>query len=748
MPAWLDTIVLGVSDIILEVIGVKLAITPVIVVMVVALLFLIFLLLYSIPALITWQRLKLVSRSLERLENVGEDFNVPGAFFQKRGVLQHIWSEYSETLHEQYSYSDGERKLETIRSTVPAEIFFSSQAVVDTPISAEFFKHLPGILTGVGIIGTFVELIQGVFRFSKDIQKSMEVSDAVLNSNILNIGVANLLEAVVGAFVASAIAITGAIIVTFIEKIQLTRCYHNLERLNRAIDSLFDAGAGEEYLSQLVKSAGESATQTKHLKDSLINDLKGILTELTDRQIEAQTQIGRTLASDIAEKIESTIKPTLDTISGDQGQAVQKMTQDLLSSFMQKLEDVMGSQLRDIGAVVQNSADSMRMMQDQFSALIEKFSQAGDEAGKGMAETLQKMMIDAERRQQDLISAMETNMTAMQKNIADGASNINTELAKSVDGLKDAMGGLLDTIEEKNKAAAEKGAQATEEQRKAVQEMLTEMAKSAKAMQENMANGTSNINEGLAKTADQFKGSITDLLKDVAQTSSAAAKQGAESIEEQRKSMNDLMDKLTSSADNANESFGESMDKLAKITTDAMRGMDDSAVKISTAAERFTEAGNSVSGALERGTNLFGDFTAASAELNTAASTIRELVSSYDRARDNLQTMVETLQNVSNDVNERVGMSNQIVSDMSAVSTQFSEAVQEIQNYSENINDVIQTGFTSFSDALTETVDSQNNAFHQALAGSVTTINGTLEELDGIMEDLSSRIETALGNNK
>lgn len=47
-----------------------------------------------------------------------------------------------------------------LRATVPAETFFTEQALVDTPLRTEFFKHVPGILTGIGIIGTFYGLLR------------------------------------------------------------------------------------------------------------------------------------------------------------------------------------------------------------------------------------------------------------------------------------------------------------------------------------------------------------------------------------------------------------------------------------------------------------------------------------------------------------------------------------------------------------------------------------------------------------
>ena len=52
-----------------------------------------------------------------------------------------------------------------MRLTAPAEVFFRTDIIVDTQLRADFFKHLPGILSGIGIIGTFVGLLSGLKGF-------------------------------------------------------------------------------------------------------------------------------------------------------------------------------------------------------------------------------------------------------------------------------------------------------------------------------------------------------------------------------------------------------------------------------------------------------------------------------------------------------------------------------------------------------------------------------------------------------
>jgi hypothetical protein len=144
--------------------------------------------------------------------------------------FKHLWAEYEDTLH-LVRAPDGEPI--SMRATATSEIYFSKESVVDTQIDADFFRHLPGILTGIGIIGTFSGLVWGLLKFNPvEPDKTLEL----------------LLHEVTSAFIGSGLAILAAIVITYFEKTTLNKCYRLLETVNNRIDDLFSKGVGEEYL--------------------------------------------------------------------------------------------------------------------------------------------------------------------------------------------------------------------------------------------------------------------------------------------------------------------------------------------------------------------------------------------------------------------------------------------------------------------------------------------------------------------
>jgi hypothetical protein len=154
-------------------------------------------------------------------------------------------------------------------------MFFTRDVLVDSRLFDDFTRHLPGVLTGLGIIGTFAGLLEGLSKF-----------DATSTATAVA-GLKPLLDGVAHAFIASAIAIGCAMVVTFASRFCLALFYRLVEQLCHVVDSLYATGAGEEYLSRLVHASEKSEAHAAQLKQALVEDLTQLMTNLVDRQIQA-----------------------------------------------------------------------------------------------------------------------------------------------------------------------------------------------------------------------------------------------------------------------------------------------------------------------------------------------------------------------------------------------------------------------------------------------------------------------------
>ena len=154
--------------------------------------------------------------------------------------LAQVWREYSQAL-------ESLQQLEASASSIAgkwqasshADLYFTEQALVDTPLQSNFYKHIPGILTGVGIIGTFTGLIAGLVGFD------------VSNPERVQTELTQLVQTVGNAFLVSALAITLAMVFTWIEKSVLTGRYRQVEELQQVLDTLFTPQGGTQSVERL-----------------------------------------------------------------------------------------------------------------------------------------------------------------------------------------------------------------------------------------------------------------------------------------------------------------------------------------------------------------------------------------------------------------------------------------------------------------------------------------------------------------
>ena len=325
--------------------------------------------------------------------------------------LSGLWTEYRRSLHAVQA-EDGAVDAKSVLATVPAETFFSKETIVDFRINADFYRHLPGILTGIGIIGTFSGLVWGLHQFKPDPAQSLE-------------SLPLLLQEVTSAFIGSGLAILAAIFITYKEKSILNACYRLVEELNREIDSLYAGGAGEAYLARLVRAS--------------------------ERQAVAHHEQNRELSAQIAEAVKSALAEPMTQLSAavrlaasDRQEAVGGLLENVLTGFMAKFDRSFGQQIQGINLSIQNSSETVGRVQDAMSRSIGDISNAGifaaDRMSGGLEASLSRMaeaqeqmglrMID---QQKQFSEAMDVSMKAVMTRLHSALGSLALERSRQME---------------------------------------------------------------------------------------------------------------------------------------------------------------------------------------------------------------------------------------------------------------------------------------------------------------------------
>ncbi|BAP87805.1 putative methyl-accepting chemotaxis sensory transducer [Burkholderiales bacterium GJ-E10] len=345
----------------------------------------------------------------------------------EREPLRHLWNEYSDSLHEVKRGSGAAGALTEIRATQPAELFFTREALVDSRLLDDFVRHLPGLLTGIGIIGTFFGLLGGLSGF-----------DASTSATAVA-GLKPLLMGVAHAFLVSATAIACAMFVTSTSRFLLARCYQLVEKLNHKIDALYSTGAGEEYLSRLVHSSEKAEAHAAQLKQALIEDLTTLMTNLTERQIQAQIHSHQSLGTQLGETLSGPLKEmtnALQTTSQGNSQAVTGMLESMLAGFMAKLEDTFGGQMRGINEQIAHSVEVMNTAQSSLQKLIDDMGRANQQAANGLSGVLEEAIRQNSANQAAMVDQMRDFLQEMR-------SRATEEQDKAKRAMDEAVGSVL-----------------------------------------------------------------------------------------------------------------------------------------------------------------------------------------------------------------------------------------------------------------------------------------------------------------
>jgi hypothetical protein len=576
--------------------------------------------------------------------------------------LKHLWEEYDDTLHELRKATSGANALVEVRATVPAETMFTREVLVDSPLFDDFIRHLPGVLTGLGIIGTFAGLLTGLQDF-----KPFPIEEAVK-------GLDPLLKGVQHAFVASGVAISCAMGVVFISRLTLAYLYGLVEKLTHGIDSLYSTGAGEEYLARLVKSSEQNAASTAQLKDALVEDLHKMMTNLVDRQIAAHEASALALGNHIGEAISTAIAEPLKRV-GDamelttrgNGEQVNSMLETLLTGFMAKLEDTFGGQMKGINEQMQRSMDSMAAVQASLQGLLADIKKTNEHAATQMRGTLEDAMKKAADNQELLTNQMREFVQEFRRLVTEEQNKSKAAMDEAVMKVLGEVAVAIQGLEGLRKVSAAEEA----------------------GRNDRLANQTNNLVGGLTSQVEALLGAVSDQV-----------------IKTQ-----------------------QNLDSLSQVSLNAIDGMNQGALTLSSAAQRFETAGGAVSTVFERTTKIADTLSSASASLQIASAAVQRGFEQYDSTRKTVDAQVAAMTGLIEAAKREAGISQELVASIKASAEALRKSEEQSREHLKGVNDALTKAFQDFGIQLVGRIKDAIAETDRHLSQGTGHLNGVVQEL-------------------
>lgn len=667
--------------------------------------------------------------------------------FNRGKLISHLWVEYKETLHEQRSLNSqtGIEELVAIRSTMPAEALFNPSILVDSQLHAEFFKHLPGILTGLGIIGTFLGLIQGLRAF--------QISE---NTQVVRQSLDFLLHGVYEAFLVSVTAIGLAMLITFIEKWLLSSLYRQVEELCFLIDSLYESGAGEEYLARLVKASEASASQANIIKDALVGELKEILREVTHQQIQSSLSSQQELGEQFKQSIQTGISQPLQRIADglnqqreSTGRDLSSALDDVLVAFTQRLQDLFGGQTAGIYELQQKTIEALQSTVQQFQQMASNIDATGRQTTGAMAETLAEAMKAMESRQQAMNERMAEFLGQIRKMTQEGNAETGQKLQTLLGDLGQQMTRMVTELQTQSRVAND----------------------DHQGRQQQMADATiaaiTSLSNGVQTSLQTMQGQLTGMLAKLEQQSQSTAAHHEEQQRRATEHSQRVVENLTASVDQtitkvstqaadllaqlavlvenhqqaaaeAVRSIHAAVASMSQVTTAALADLNRGAGTVLTAAHEFGRAGQSVAGVFEEATGVAKELSTSAETVSSATRAMGAIVDDHRMVRQQLNEMIEALKSTVASARKEATLTADILTRIDSATQKLAAAQNQADRYLEQVSEVLEQAHQEFASSMRNTLSTANQQFFQHLSDATSLLRESIGELDAALSGIGS----------
>jgi methyl-accepting chemotaxis protein len=348
------------------------------------------------------KRLKGISDYAESRDILGSDTKFP---------LFHEFNHHLVTVPKM----DGSDNLVLRRSVDAFEIFTDDRLAAGLS-SNRIFQALPGILTGLGVLGTFIGLQLGIGGL--DLQDLTKLETSIVP----------LIQGCAVAFSTSVWGVGTGLLFSFLEKLLEGLANRKVRRLQQQIDSLVPRYVPEEAMADLARSSRSSEDLLKGLAVAIGNEMQKAIgrlgTEIKDAVSSATSEGQGQLAEQSAQLLSSAITTEIgklkDTIDG----MGQKFTDDFGAASGE-----LSQQIASFGPTVTSMAESVSASNDTVSNAVTKLN-AHESVMLGMSEASEKLKQAAD----SFVSMNGTLETSASRNreaadAQNAAANVNQEVA-------------------------------------------------------------------------------------------------------------------------------------------------------------------------------------------------------------------------------------------------------------------------------------------------------------------------------
>lgn len=319
--------------------------------------------------------------------------------------LRGAWSAFNSNLLVHEQDPDSPKQL---RNPMFASDFFNQDSLKITVTNSRIFASIPAILTGLGVLGTFIGLLMGLTDLSMlqsvDFNVGADITSKNKLAEDLTSGIFGMIAGAATAFKTSVWGVSTSLVFNFYEKLRSSSLKKELNNTQNIVDSRYSHIDVNDYLQQIERHTRES---------SLV--LSTLAEKIGDKMQESMALAGQTISQSLEESLTMILTPALNRLANTAQDQVQRASTEsqgqlatLLSSFQESLSKAGQEQGNSIN-------EATRAMQDATMAMADKFNEISHDLSQSMQGMRDEYMQSAKAIEESLRTQVASN-TALVKN--------------------------------------------------------------------------------------------------------------------------------------------------------------------------------------------------------------------------------------------------------------------------------------------------------------------------------------------
>ncbi|MEQ3657530.1 MAG: anti-phage ZorAB system protein ZorA [Glaciecola sp.] len=597
-----------------------------------------------------------------------------------------LWMEFDETLVEVQREGHVE-----VRNTLDAGHFFNSYTLAAGVTENRLVAAVPGFLTALGVIGTFVGLQLGLGQ----LQLGADVDASAMQD-----GVAGVVDGAKVAFLTSVWGVALSVFFNFGEKWLEQKTRKRIRGIEYKIDWLFPRIRPEEQL-QLIS---ENSTESREV-------LQGLAEKIGEKMQEAMVTATQGIQSSLETSLSEIMAPAINKLVDETSEGNQKALEGLLESFMDGFGQAGNQQraaLDDVSAKVNQSVESM---ETTMSAFVEQLQKSQAESG----DRERALIADISNQVSSLSSQSEATHHKLSSFIENQIGEMSSQMRNREEAAAQRDAELVSTIKSQVDELVSNSRKQGETLTNFVETQLTGLTQALDAREQRSSEIETGRNERIEKQSEALSTLTSDILRSVEQSVTAQVNTVKQLIL-QGETLQNSINSSTEASSQASQSMRESSSEM-KLAADSMKVL----------SSHVNEAGNKLSGAITEAVASTADLASqnqlSAQRMENLRTELLSDVSRFSELSDQLKGLIE---NTSATFTDLKTTQKEFIGDLKGeVDSLSRNMTQMLDDYAEQANGQTAEHLKIWSQSVTDYSTQMNNAI-KALSGVVDEMQAKL----------------------